>query len=45
MFYSLPNHPNYYWNQALNAFDANRILECDMYLILYHMSILGEGDI
>ena len=38
----LPNHPNYYWEMALKAFDHGKIWECDMYLILYHMSVLGE---
>jgi hypothetical protein len=44
-FNSLPNHPNYYWNQALSAFDSDKIWECDMYLTLYFMSIIGEGPL
>ena len=44
-FNSLPNHPNYYWNMALDAFDQNNIWECDMYLTLYYMSIIGEGSL
>lgn len=39
---SLPNHPNYYWEMALAAFDSNKIWECDMYLILYFMSTQGD---
>lgn len=39
---SLPNHPNYYWKMAITAFDQNKIWECDMYLILFYASILGD---
>jgi hypothetical protein len=39
---TLPNHPNYYWNQALISFDSNKIWECDMYLILFYQSIIGD---
>jgi hypothetical protein len=38
----LPNHPNYYWEMALIAFERNKIWECDMYLILFYQSTLGE---
>jgi hypothetical protein len=42
---SCPNSPNYYWEQALHAFDTHG--ECNehetyMYLILFYISILGE---
>lgn len=39
---SLPNHPNYYWEQALVSFDHGKMIDCDMYLILYVMSVQGE---
>ena len=38
----LVNEPNYYWAQALEAFDRNKIDDCHMYLFLFYMSTLGE---
>jgi hypothetical protein len=39
---TLPNNPNYYWEQALISFDHGKMIDCDMYLILYAMAPLGE---
>ena len=39
---TLPNSPNYYWEQALTCLDQGNILQCDMYLILYVMATQGE---
>ena len=48
---SLPNSPNYYWQQANSCFDQwimsdkmKQIFhdECLMYLFLYEMSTTGE---
>jgi hypothetical protein len=42
---SCPNSPNYYWEQALAAFDTNNkhnSYEVYMYLILFYISTIGE---
>lgn len=46
---SCPNHPHYYWNQALECFDQftiheNSIYETEsyMYLILHEISVQGD---
>ena len=39
---SCPNHPNYYWDQALDSFDHGNEHESYMWLVLFYISTLGE---